>query len=419
MAWTEKLPSGKHRGVYRDAYGKRRSAGAFTHKAQAMRAAAAKEEQVRKTLVRNPDAHKQTWGEWCETWWESRAIEPSTEKRDRSRRDVHLKPRWEQVPLGQITRHDVRAWAAQLRRSGGQGGKPLSNATVQRIVHLFSASLNAAVDAEILTANPALRLKLPPPDSTKDRYLEHGEFDAIVAQLPTAADQVAAYVLAYSGLRIGELSGLRWSRLRLVAGAGRVVVAESYDDDTSTFKAYPKGKKPRAVPIDGWLIALLEGLRPARAKPGDLVFARPDGSPLRRSNWDNVFRAAVRAAEGSLSDGGAGVTIHTLRHTFCSWLVIEGVSLARVGELAGHESPLTTKRYAHLAPVDQSEVHNALGRPSGVPAPRLPHEGDLVGTIEKKVARSNMVGPVGIEPTTRGLKGRQRTQDEESADGAR
>ena len=408
MAWPEKLPSGKWCGRYRDAYGKSRSAGTFPHKAAAMRAANAKEAEVRRSLTRNPDAHKQTWGEWCESkWWRSRTVESSTLKRDESRRDQHLMPKWRDVPLGQITRTDVKAWAADLRAGRAPDGterKPLANSSVQRVVHLFSASMVAAIDDEIITANPAARLKLPPADTTKDRFLERDEYDAIVDNLPDP-DQLVMHVLTYSGLRIGELSALEWRRVDLVHG--RIKVAASFDDETGEFKAYPKGRKARTVPIDDWLRELLlEHRADSGGRPRTLVFARPDGSPLRRSNWDNVFRRAVDLTNLGTDDQPIEVepvTIHDLRHTFCSWLVQAGVSLAKVGKLAGHESPITTQRYAHLQPTNDDEIHVALGRPGGV-APRLPHATDPAGSLEQRVARSDVVGPVGLEPTTRGLK---------------
>ena len=50
----------------------------------------------------------------------------------------------------------------------------------------------------------------------------------------------------------------------------------------------------------------------------------------------------------------AGITrpfsIHSLRHTFASWLAIQGESLLTIGALLGHKSPVMTKRYAHLSP---------------------------------------------------------------------
>lgn len=365
MAWAEKLPSGRWRGSYRDAFGKTRSAGTYRHKAEAVRRANARELEVRRTLVRDADAHRRTWGDWCAEWWPSRPVQPGTLKRDESRRDVHLLPKWEHVPLGAITRHDVKAWAGELRTKVGPS-------TVQRIIHLFSASLNAAVDAEILAANPAARIKLPPPPPARERWLTPEEYWAVVEQLPTTDDQLIAHVLAQTGLRFGELAGLHWNRVDLDRGV--VAVVEVFDEEVGDIKAQPKGKRRRDVPVPGWVADLLAAReRPSGACPvphrsgrcgSPLVFSGPAGGVLWRSNWDTVFRGAVRAA------GIEAATIHDLRHTYGSWLVQRGVPLVEVARLMGHLSTATTQRYAHLAPRDDSSVLDAL------PAPRLLHEDD-------------------------------------------
>src|SRR5690348_5552284 len=104
MAWAERLPSGRYRGVYRDGAGKRRSAGTFTHKAKAEREAAAKESKARKKLWSDPEAYKKPWNAWADEWWPTRGVEASTLKRDEHRRRHHLDPRWSGVPLGSICR---------------------------------------------------------------------------------------------------------------------------------------------------------------------------------------------------------------------------------------------------------------------------------------------------------------------------
>lgn len=404
MAWAERLPSGKWRGVYRDSFNKRRSAGVFPHKAKALRAASVKEEDVRTSLTKNADAHKQTWGEWEPTWWASRTVGEGTLKRDSSRRDQYLKPKWGDVPLGQITRHDVKAWVADLRR-GKHSAKPLSNATVQRIIHLFSASLVAAVDAEIIRANPAARLKLPPAPATKDRYLDRDtEFGAIMSNLPTTDDQLVMMTLVFTGLRFGELSALKWSQVNLSDGWLRV--SASYDDETGVVAPFPKGKKPRVVPMVPGLVEQLK-IKKARDKPrpSELVFTSDQGKTLRRSNWDNVFRSALEATNLGTRDEPVRpepATLHDLRHTYCSWLAQAGVPLVEIGRLAGHASTTTTQRYAHLAPTDTSRVFAALGSL----APLLPHAADAEVVAIGGSSRSSRVGPVGLEPTTRGLKGR-------------
>ncbi len=366
MAWSEKLPSGRYRGVYRDGAGKRRSAGVFVHKAKAEREAGAKEVDARKMLWRDPEAYKRPWGEWAEEWMRGRVVEATTARADEIRLRKHLVPRWAGVPLGSITRHDVKVWAAELGR--GEIQPP----TVQRIVHLFSASMNAAVDAEVVEANPAARIKLTNGALEQERYLTHEEFDAVREHLPTEQDRLIADMLANTGLRWSEMAGLHWSRVDLRRGKVRVV--ETYSDTAGVMKAYPKGKRVRGVDLTDDLVAELSALNrtttgncgvphSAGICRGGLVFTTPRGRPLRNSNWSPIWRNAVADAE----IGHA--RIHDLRHTFASWLLQKGIPLAEVGKLMGHVSTQTTAKYAHLAETPSEAIRLALA------APRKPHEG--------------------------------------------
>lgn len=366
MAWAEKLPSGKYRGVFRDALGTRRSAGTFSHKAKAERAAAAREEAARRSMRKDPEGYKRPWGEWCNEWWPTRGVEASTLRQDEHRRRNHLDPRWSDVPIAAITRQDVKAWAAAMRKGG------LGPESVKRAVHLLSASLVAAMDAEIIDANPAARLKLSGGAQAMERFLTHDEYDLLHEHLPTTGDQLVADLLVNSGLRWGEMAGLHWKRVDLERGVLRVV--ETYDEASGLMKAYPKGKRVREVPLTPELVESFGAMRPRLAEPcgvehpvgrcpGPLVFTTETGAPMRNSNWAaRVWRPSVEAS------GVGHVRPHDLRHTYASWLLQAGVPLAEVGRLLGHVSPQTTQRYAHLAEVPRAAVLAALA------APRKPHD---------------------------------------------
>lgn len=373
MAWAEKLPSGKYRGVYRDAAGAKRSAGTFTHKPRAERAAAAKEEHAREAMRRDPEAYKRPWSEWCDEWWPSRGVEPSTLRNDAARRKNHLDPRWASVSIGAITRQDIKAWAAALRREG------LAAESVKRCVHLLSASLSAAVDAEVLEANPAARMKLGKGAQAQERYLTRDEYDALLDAMPTTADRLILETLCYTGLRWGELAGLHRSRVDLRRGIIRVV--ETYDEAAGTMKPYPKGKAARNVPLTPELVEAFRDL-PARvgtcgvdhvagrcASP--LLLTSDEGHPLRNSNWSyRVWRPAIERA------GIGHVRPHDCRHTYASWLLQAGTPLAEVGQLLGHRSTQTTDKYAHLAEVSTDSVLAALA------APQKPHDSTAKAKIQ-------------------------------------
>lgn len=353
MAWTEELPSGKFRGVYRLPSGERRSAGTFpgtkAGKKAAMNAASSAEVDAASVGWRDPKAGLKVWSEWCEAWWSTRPVEPSTLTRDESRRDVHLMPKWGDVPLADITRHEIRAWAADLARV------PLSAATVQRCVHLLSASLTAAVDAEIITYNPAYRLRLPGGQQAIERYLTRAEASLVLSKLPkTGIDRALVSTLLGCGLRWGEAVGLTVNRVDLERKMLRV--AEVWDAKARRVKAYPKGRKIRDVPIPDWVAVELKPLLEDRFSGHvfEVNGAVPDHSNWRRRVWLVVLEKAKLET----------VRIHDMRHTYASWLIQAGIPLEEVGRLMGHMSPITTRRYAHLAETPREAVLDALSDPS-------------------------------------------------------
>lgn len=354
MPWIEQLPSGRYRAMYRTKTGAKRSAGTFAHKRRAENAAAAAEEAARTLGWRDPKAGQKTWGEWCEAWWPTRPVEPGTLVRDESSRDSTLMPRWGDVPLAEITRHDVKAWAAQLKREGK------APATVQQRIHLLSASLTAAIDAEVLTTNPASKIAIAKGQTDVRRYLTAAERGDLLAQFrppvnEPLGDSLVSTLLG-TGMRWGECVGLQVNRVDLQRGTLRV--AEVWDDKMGRLKAYPKGRKIReALPIPPWLMPHLEAR--VRGRRTGFVFETASGNVVGYSNWRS--RSWVPGAKRAGLDG---VRIHDLRHTYASVLLQNGVPLAEVGKLLGHVSPLTTQIYAHLQETDRSHIVAALPDPS-------------------------------------------------------
>jgi site-specific recombinase XerD len=96
-----------------------------------------------------------------------------------------------------------------------------------------------------------------------------------------------------------------------------------------------------------------------------LVFHTDRGRPLSRHVWPRqVLAEAVAAAEVRRG------TVHDLRHTYASHLVLAGVPLRMVQELLGHASIRTTERYSHLAPneFDDPRLLAALNQRAELPS---------------------------------------------------
>lgn len=152
-------------------------------------------------------------------------------------------------------------------------------------------------------------------------------------QMPAYTDHVTPLVTLalHTGLRRGELFGLRWRDVDL----GRAMATVRGEG--------AKSGHTRHVPLNTTAVAALQAwLGDATPAGSALVFTGTDGEPLTdvKKAWANLVKRAT------LKD----FRFHDLRHTFASKLVTAGVDLNTVRELLGHGDIKMTLRYAHLAP---------------------------------------------------------------------
>ncbi|MGO2150794.1 MAG: tyrosine-type recombinase/integrase [Microbacterium gubbeenense] len=334
MAWTQQLKSGNWRALYRGPDGKARSAGTHPHKKAALAKAIAREEESQQPGWNDPQAGRRPWGEWVEEWWLSRNVSPSTLKRDNSPLVKHLLPYWRDIPVAEITKHDVKAFAAHLRAEG------LSESSVKRYISILSGSLSGAVDKKLIVANPAFRLKLPDGEIDVMRFFTRKEVRKILRELQEDEEsQAIVSMLVGCGLRWNEMAGM--SDHRVKRNQKMVRVTDVWDSRSSELKRYPKGRRIRDVPLPDWVGERLPSWK-------GRLFPAVDIDNWRKRVWD------------PLETGGR---IHDLRHTYASWLIQDGVSLAEVGRLLGHVDPKTTQRYAHLAEVPKKKILKSLRDP--------------------------------------------------------
>ena len=157
-----------------------------------------------------------------------------------------------------------------------------------------------------------------------------------------------------TGFRIGELCALRWSGVNLKTGFVTVKT-------TASFRS--KSGHERAVPVAGDALEVLQRLDAERAGRHDRYVFRPTtAGPGEDANLDERYVSRRFKKYAGLAGLPDTVHFHTLRHTYASWLVMEGVPLGVVKELLGHASVSTTEIYAHLAPARlQADVLRVFG----------------------------------------------------------
>ena len=214
-----------------------------------------------------------------------------------------------------------------------QGYKP---ATVNSIVRSLSVLFTWARRVELYGGrNPATGLQRTVPAAAADYYTA-----AEVARLLAAAQQqgLAAHALVatavYTGMRKGELFGLRWEDVGFAPAQLRVM---------RSYASTPKSGRWRAIPIHPELAAILSQWQRARSHP-ELVF--PIAGRMGTSRELGPLRALLRRANLR----GAARPFHALRHTFASHYVMAGGNLLALQKLLGHSRFEMTQIYSHLAP---------------------------------------------------------------------
>lgn len=378
----EEPAKGKWQATVRDRTGKRYSE-SHRLKKVVQRWADDQEDAIRRGTFHDPHAGDTTLEEFWPDFTEGHLVTEESAAKNDSHWRTHIQPVWGRHPLNAVTRPDLKTWVKvmvkeqcpqcrarpKLSASGGLmqphslpagrectgSGMPpgLGAWTVRGVVGTMTAMLNAAVEAKLIGANPALKLDLPPEPQKPPFYWSEDAIERILLQL-AGVEQFMVELDMHVGLRPGELYGLREDVFDLDNWVFWVVGVQT----RSGWRQYPKTKKSfRPVPIPDHLrqrtAQHLAGL-----KPGAYVFPAPGGGPWDDRNFARrVLDPAIKSTQ-ILNDDGSILqpavkrgTPYDMRHTAASLLVQAGVDLYRVQDLLGHEDHKTTQKYAHLAPM--------------------------------------------------------------------
>ncbi len=349
MGNVAKRPDGRWRARYRDPSGKER-AKHFDRKLDAQRWLATVEVAVGRGEWLDPSLGRVTVGEWGKQWLAGQSqLKPTTLERYRGAFANQVLPTWDSVPVASVTHSGVAAWVADLHRGG------LSASSVRHGYRVLHMILGSAVRDGRLPRNVAVGVRLPRIGSADKRFLTHQQ----VAALALAVGEpfgVVIWVLAYTGLRWGELAGLRVGDVDLERR--RIHVQRSMVEvrGRAVFGT-PKSHQRRSVPLPAFLVDRLRRHLSGRS-PDDLAFTSRQGAVLRNRNFrGQVFDAAAASV------GLPGLTPHELRHTAASLAVAAGANVKAVQKMLGHASAaMTLDVYAGLFGDDLDEVAERLDR---------------------------------------------------------
>jgi integrase len=295
---------------------------------------------------------KITVAEWVRArvnqWEASGDISARTAQRYRQLVEHQIVPHIGAKLLQKLRTLDIEGWHATLRTSGRVRGKgDLSARTIGHAHRVLSKALREATKNELVTKN-VVALEAAPKVANEEMEIVQ-DVPAFVEKMRDHRLFTMGMVGLLSGMRLGEVLALRWSRVDLDK---KVIEVREALEQTKKHGIRFKVPKSKAGRRDITLPdALVEALREFRRQqlelrlklgagrlPDDaLLFANPEGEPRAPGSVSRAWSDAT------------GVGYHSLRHTHASQLIAADVDIVTISKRLGHASPtITLAVYAHM-----------------------------------------------------------------------
>lgn len=273
-------------------------------------------------------------------------------KDDESRYTHHLRPEFDEKRLDEISPFDIERFKARIAKGGRikredhkkAKTEALSPGTVKQCLALIRAIFNKANAWGLYDGkNPIKDVKLPTLKNGRERFLSFEEAEILLTELKSCSETAhdIALISLHCGMRAGEIFNLKTQDIRLDQSIIRVID--------------PKNGESRSAYMTGAVKEILKARMPEG--PDEYVFK----DRRHHGKVENISQTYVKAVERlgfnrGVTDRRQKVTFHTLRHTFASWLALQGESLLTIAELLGHKTLDMVRRYTHLIPDEKRKA---------------------------------------------------------------
>jgi integrase len=360
--------SPRHRGImYRLRDGGLRTyyvyaAGTYVAAGGTEKEALAKQAELRGKAARGERvivATKATFEEVGERWYESKhRLRRRTKENYRSSLDNVLLPRFGKKKIGAVTVDHIAALIRDLEKGGA------APSTINNHLLPLQGTFAFAIRRGLIGTNPYSLLTRDDRPAPREKVEAHVWSDDEIKALIEAAEHLAKQpearqnyaplirTLLFTGLRIGELLGLRWQDVDLTNGVFHV--REQWTR-AAAYEPTKTASSVRRVPLSAGMTKCLAALklRSTASGDGDPVFATRTGTPLQYHNVRG--RGFVPAAKLA----GLDVSIHDTRHAFASRMIARGIDVVTLSGLLGHRNPrVTLEVYSHL--YDRQKTDDAI-----------------------------------------------------------
>ena len=264
------------------------------------------------------------------------------------------------IRLSKLKAHHLTQFYNMLREDGiredGKEGR-LSENTISHYHRLLSVMLETArIESDLITENPAKKIKSPPQPESKDiTFYDEEETIALLKALEDPSVllkyKVALNLIVFTGFRRGEVLGLEWKDIDFEKCEISVERTSQYDEDEGIYTGDPKTTKSvRTVTVPQEVVDLLKqykvwqngrklhyGTKWVKEwDEGKRLFTQIYGQPMHPSTLNHWM------TEFFDNNGLKKISPHGLRHTYATLLIGNGVNIANVSEDMGHVKKSTT-----------------------------------------------------------------------------
>ena len=307
---------------------------------------------------------KYTVTQWMNEWYENVAkikVRASSHQTYRGYIDNHITPNIGKLPLEKLTTMDLQKFYRKLMTKGRverieatNQPKGLSAKTVRNINQVISSAMDFAVAQRIVSVNPCKAVALPKVEHKEMQTIPAEQLQAFLTEAKASGVYEMYYIELATGLRRGELLGLKWSDIDWKNGIIKVK-RQIARVDGKVIEAPLKTKNSyRTVTISP---QAMEVLKQQKAKTKDeFVFPSLNGGPISPDSVNNMLKRVLARA------GISKVRFHDLRHTFATVALQNGVDIKTVSGMLGHFSAgFTLDTYAHVTTAAQKEAAQTIG----------------------------------------------------------
>lgn len=252
------------------------------------------------------------------------------------------------VPFQDLSSDAAQAWVNNMARDG------YAPSTIRKALNLLKAAYRDAVNRRVLPFNPLEAVRGPKLRKAEPNALDTTQRTRLLSFLETTGDSpvnLAIKLALLTGMREGELCGLRWRDVNL-AGAVLYVRNVIARDGGRTYQKEPKtGGSRRDIPLSSELVTALSARKSAMAKecaeagialtPEHFVLGRIDGAYFAPHTLWSEWKAIARSL-GLKGTKGKVPTFHDLRHTFATAAIASGADVKSVSSILGHTNAAMT-----------------------------------------------------------------------------